>query len=63
MALIGFFEQIKYLEIHLADWVPIKGSSFIPLPSKIATKKAVINIKNDDDSMLQMVCCPSFDSC
>ena len=43
------FEQIKYLEIHLADWVPIRGSSFIPLPSEIATKKAVINIKNDDN--------------
>ena len=43
------FEQIKYLEIHLTDWVPIRGSSFIPLPSAIATKKAVINIKNDDN--------------
>ena len=28
---------------------PLRGSTFLPLPSKISTKKAVINMKNNDD--------------
>ena len=33
----------------MADWEPISGSSYIPLPQKIRDKNAVINMKNDDD--------------
>ena len=43
------FEEILKLELHLVDFVPLKGNSWIPLPEKIAKKKAVINMKNEDD--------------
>ena len=43
------FEEILKLEPHLVDFVPLKGNSWIPLPEKIAKKKAVINMKNEDD--------------
>ena len=30
-------------------YVPLGGSSYIPLPKFQAAKKAIINLKNDDD--------------
>ena len=33
----------------MADWKPISGSSYIPLPPKIKNKNAVINMKNEDN--------------
>ena len=43
------FVSINQLEIHLGNWKPLGGSSYIPLPQKIRDKNAVINMKNDDD--------------
>ena len=43
------FQQIIRLEIHFANWQPLGGSTFIPLPAKIKNKKAVINPKNEDN--------------
>ena len=43
------FVSINQLEIHLANWKPLGGSSYIPLPKKIKDKNAVINMTNDDD--------------
>ena len=43
------FQRIIRLEIHFANWKPIRGSTFIPLPAKLKNKKAVINIKNEDN--------------
>ena len=43
------FVSINQLEIHMADWKPISGSSYIPLPPKIKNKGAVINMKNEDN--------------
>ena len=43
------FDEVVQLEIHFANWVPIKGSSYVPLPEKIVAKKAVINLKNEDE--------------
>ena len=43
------FIQINNLEIHFANWKPIKGSSYVKLPEKFKNKKAIINIKNDDN--------------
>ena len=37
------------LDVHLTDFIPLRGSTFFPLPKNIATKKAVINMKNDDN--------------
>ena len=43
------FQRIIRLEIHFANWKPIRGSTFIPLPAKLKNKKGVINIKNEDN--------------
>ena len=36
-------------DISIVRYEPVKGSSYIPLPSFIAHKKAVINVKNLHD--------------
>ncbi|GFW55306.1 uncharacterized protein TNCV_116921 [Trichonephila clavipes] len=41
--------QIKYLELRINKYNPLRGSSYIDLPKKIKDKKAVINVKNDDN--------------
>ena len=41
-------EVIK-LVLHTTKWEPIYGSSYIPLDPYIANKKAIINMKNEDD--------------
>ena len=37
------------LELHTVAWVPLNGSSYIELPKYLKDKKAIINIKNDDN--------------
>ena len=44
-----YFEEVESLEIHLVDYKPFKGGSYIPLPEFIQKKNAIINIKNEDD--------------
>ena len=43
------FVKVNQLEIHLVEWQPLGGSSLLPLPKKLKDKKAVINMKNDDN--------------
>ena len=47
------FQRIIRLEIHFANWQPLGGSTFIPLPAKIKNKKAVINPKNEDNQCFE----------
>ena len=42
------FKSIVSLEIHTVKYQPLSGSSYIPLPKYLADKKALINLKNDD---------------
>ena len=41
-------DQILKMEVNIAEYVPLSGSSYLPLPPKIAKKKAVLNIQNED---------------
>ena len=43
------FGKIDSLEIHTVEYVPLRGSSFIPLPKALADKKAIINLRNKDN--------------
>ena len=43
------FEEIIELVIPFARYVPLRGSSYIPTPQKLAVKKAIVNLKNDDE--------------
>ena len=43
------FHSVINLELHTAEWVPLRGSSYIELPKELKNKKAIINMKNDDN--------------
>ena len=43
------FYRVISLELHTAEWVPLRGSSYIELPKELKNKNAITNMKNDDD--------------
>ena len=43
------FVKVIKLVLHTTKWEPIYGSSYIPLDPYLANKKAIINMKNEDD--------------
>lgn len=43
------FVSVNKLEIHLVDFQPLSGTVFLPLPTKLSGKKAIINMKNNDN--------------
>ena len=44
-----YFKEIVHLEIHTVDFKPMRGSGYIPLPDWITRKKAIVNIRNNDE--------------
>ena len=44
-----YFKEVVNLEIHTAEFNPMYGSSYIPLPDWISSKKAIVNIENKDE--------------
>ena len=44
-----YFKEVIRLEIHIAEYKPLRGGSYIPLPENIMRKKAIINMHNKDD--------------
>ena len=44
--------SIVSLNVFMAEYKPLKGSSYIPLPSCLASKTAIINMVNEDDQFL-----------
>ena len=43
------FKRVIRLDVNFVRWKPLGGSTWIPLPEKLAQKKAIINMKNKDD--------------
>jgi hypothetical protein len=44
------FREVSYLDIHIDKYRPLNGgSSYVPLPKVLADKKAIINMKNEDN--------------
>jgi hypothetical protein len=41
-------DTIESVEINVGEYVPLMGSSYIPLPKHLINKKAIINVRNDD---------------
>ena len=41
--------SIICLELHTVSYNPLRGETWLPLPKKLADKKAIINIKNEDN--------------
>ena len=44
-----YFNEVIRLEIHIVEYKPMKGGTYIPLPEFITKKKSIINIQNKDD--------------
>ena len=42
------------LDHHTVKYDPLGGSSYIPLPKFLAAKKAIINLKNEDDECFKL---------
>jgi hypothetical protein len=43
------FKSVVKMHINTFVYKPLKGSSYIPLPKELAAKKAIINMKNEDN--------------
>src|SRR6218665_519194 len=43
------FVAVVNIDVTTVTYKPLKGSSYISLPVELANKKAIINMKNDDD--------------
>jgi hypothetical protein len=43
------FVRVSTLEVHMARFSPLKGSSYLELPKPLALKKAIVNVKNSDE--------------
>ena len=43
------FRSVLSLDLHTVKYEPLGGSSYIPLSGFLAAKKAIINLKNEDD--------------
>ena len=43
------FHPVLNFDLHIVKYEPLGGSSYIPLPKFLAAKKAIINLKNEDD--------------
>jgi hypothetical protein len=43
------FHEVIHLDIHIDKYEPIKGNSYIPLPGNLVSKKAIINMENNDN--------------
>ena len=46
-------DKCNTLFLNIAKYEPLKGSSYIPLPEVLAHKKAIINVKNQDQECLR----------
>jgi transposase-like protein len=46
-------ESIDYLRLYTAEYAPMQGKSYIPTPSSIVNKKAIVNIQNEDDKCFE----------
>ena len=46
------FHSVLSMDLHTVTFEPLGGSSYIPLPNFLAAKKAIINLKNEDDECL-----------
>ena len=45
--------RVLCLYVNIAKYTPLKGSSYIELPKYLKNKKAIVNVKNQDDECLK----------
>ena len=45
--------RVVCLYVNIAKYTPLKGSSYIKIPKYLQTKKAIVNVKNQDNECLK----------
>ncbi|XP_065640508.1 uncharacterized protein LOC136073078 [Hydra vulgaris] len=55
------FVSVEKIDINIIEYKPIKGKSYIPLPKELETKKAIINMKNEDKECFKWCVARFFD--
>lgn len=40
--------KVMNANLHIVQYQPLQGSIYIPLPAKLANKKAIVNVQNQD---------------
>ena len=45
--------RVVCLYVNIAKYQPLKGSSYVELPKYLQTKKAIVNVKNQDNECLK----------
>ena len=43
------FKEVMILELHTVSYSPLRGETYIKVQEELANKKAIINIKNEDN--------------
>ena len=46
-------EKINIAYVNIARYQPLRGGTYLPLPAKLANKKAIINVRNKDNECLK----------
>ena len=46
-------DNVISLSVNIAKYTPLKGSSYIDLPKYLKDKKAIVNVKNEDQECLK----------
>ena len=44
------FDRVESFDVYVDPFKPLGGSSYFPLPKELAAKKAIINVKKDNDN-------------
>ena len=42
-------DKVIGINLHMVNYIPLIRSSYLPLPAKLAAKKAIVNVQSDDD--------------
>ena len=54
------FHSVLTLDLHTVKYEPLGGSSYIPLPVFLAAKKAINNLRNEDDKCFKWAITRAF---
>ena len=54
------FRSVLSLDLHTVKYEPLGGSFYIQLPAFLAAKKAIINLRNEDDKCFKWAITPAL---
>ena len=62
----ALFQQVLSINLNVARYKPLKGSSYIELPKALVSNRAIVNVKNTDNECFRWsvlsALCDSYDT-